>query len=116
MTNAGELIVKIPKDAYSSAYWGETTKYIHYPEIPPKYVFLNSMCLFLIKVPSLSYLEVQPIKVQIEFSLEQPKGGVRFVIPSPGTPENMVLHLNSLSFSPSPHLYIFSFFPSYLGC
>ena len=34
--------------------------------------------------------ENKPVKVMVEFSLEQPKGGVHFVIPPGTTPDNLV--------------------------
>ena len=35
-------------------------------------------------------LEGKPLRVMIEFSLEQPRGGVQFVIPPGSSPEAMV--------------------------
>ena len=34
--------------------------------------------------------ENKPVKVMVEFSLEQPKGGVHFVIPPGTSPDNLV--------------------------
>ena len=54
------------------------------------YVF-HMVCLsFQDTYDSSGRLEGKPLRVMIEFSLEQPRGGVQFVIPPGSSPEAMV--------------------------
>ena len=77
---AGELIIRIPKDVYGiPGLWGR---------------YCDDLCLQIHNLKRLFFCsEEKPLKFLIEFSLEQPKGGVQFVFPPDNSTDMRVSEL-----------------------
>ena len=90
--SAGELVIKISKACYDSmGAFGEFSLSLSLPpSLPPSLSPPLPLCQLSNSCSHAAVLEGKPLKVLIEFSLEQPKGGVQFVIPPSASTDNSV--------------------------